>query len=767
MEAAPADTLAGRMLDGRYHVRSRIAHGGMATVYLATDTRLDREVALKVMHADLVRDADFVDRFIGEAKSVARLSHPNIVGVYDQGSDGRSLYLAMEYVPGRTLRALLRERGWLPWQEALSVIDPVLSGLAAAHQAGIVHRDVKPENVLITADGRVKVVDFGLARASAAAGNTRAGMIIGSVAYIAPEQVTGAPSDARTDVYAAGIVLFEMLTGRQPYTGESPLAVAYAHVNSDVPAVSSLVGGIPPGVDQLVRAATSRDPQRRPPDADTFLRVTRALRGLPDPAESVSGAWPTPSPSPAGQYHGSGPYNGAGLTGTDNGAGSPAGGAGGGSHTMVVDAAFAGYEGPGYGATTGRYDAGYAGTTGGYDRGGGTGRLGSAFGGLLRGDRDGAGTFGAPPGGEPEPFLQRWLFSRRFVYVAVAAIALLLLGGGGWWVTSGRYTPVPSVAKMTALAAGRALEQAGFHVKTGASVIDDNVPKGEVIGTSPSGRALPGATIVLTISKGPKLIVIPPIPSGDTAAQAIALLRGAGLSVNSTPKQVGVASNPVVIGAIAGTTPPEGTSQPENKPVTVNVVAGLALPNLVNQDINSIQAWAGANHITITSTNVDSDKPQGIIVSQSVPAWHAGAAGHAGERQRVERAPDGVLPRHARPAVRPGAAAARAAWLQGRRQALLLRQQGVQHVAGRPGARGIDDHRVLRRVLGGCRSSDRTRPPRAGSRRAASRTPRRSRPRSSRFSCPTRAAGRQARATRRRTRCFATPVFRCSCTPRT
>src|SRR5580693_8856000 len=233
MDSSPADMLTGRMLDGRYHVRARIAHGGMATVYLATDTRLDREVALKVMHADLARDADFVGRFIGEAKSVAKLSHPNIVGVYDQGADGQYLYLAMEYVPGRTLRALMRERGWLPWQEALAVIDPVLSGLAAAHQAGIVHRDVKPENVLLTDDGRVKVVDFGLARASAA------GVIIGSVNYIAPEQVTGAPSDPRTDVYSAGIMLFEMLTGRQPFSGETPLAVAYAHVNSDVPVVSS------------------------------------------------------------------------------------------------------------------------------------------------------------------------------------------------------------------------------------------------------------------------------------------------------------------------------------------------------------------------------------------------------------------------------------------------------------------------------------------------------------------------------------------------
>src|ERR1700678_837926 len=180
MESAPADVLTGRVLDGRYHVRSRIAAGGMATVYLATDSRLDRQVALKVMHADLAPDADCRARFVGEAKSVAKLSHPNIVGVYDQGADGQYLYLVMEYVPGRTLRALLRERHWLPWQEALSVMDPVLAGLAAAHQAGIVHRDVKPENVLITDDGRVKVVDFGLARTSAAVGNTRAGPIVGA-----------------------------------------------------------------------------------------------------------------------------------------------------------------------------------------------------------------------------------------------------------------------------------------------------------------------------------------------------------------------------------------------------------------------------------------------------------------------------------------------------------------------------------------------------------------------------------------------------------
>src|SRR5262245_27529563 len=286
MESALADALIGRVLDRRYHVRSRVAHGGMAT-----DTRLDRQVALKVMHAELARDADFVARFIGEAKSVARLSHPNIVAVFDQGSDGQYLYLAMEYVPGQTLRAVLRERGRLPWAEALEVMDPILSGLAAAHQAGIVHRDVKPENVLLAADGRVKVVDFGLARAQAAAGSTRAGLIIGTVAYIAPEQVTGGVTDFRTDVYAAGVVAFEMLTGRQPYTGNSPLAVAYQHVNSDVPAVGGYVAGIPPAVDQLVRAATSRDPQRRPPDAGMFLGAVRALRGSAGEGEAITGAW--------------------------------------------------------------------------------------------------------------------------------------------------------------------------------------------------------------------------------------------------------------------------------------------------------------------------------------------------------------------------------------------------------------------------------------------------------------------------------------------
>ncbi|HEY7360763.1 MAG TPA: protein kinase, partial [Streptosporangiaceae bacterium] len=197
MDTTLARPPIGQLLDGRYRVESLIARGGMATVYLGTDTRLERTVALKIMHAELASDEDFVRRFVGEARSVARLSHPNVVTVYDQGTDGRSLYLAMEHVPGRTLRDLLNSRGRLGPHEALDVMTGVLGGLAAAHDAGIAHRDVKPENVLLNDSGTVKVADFGLARLLAGVSQTKTGMIIGTAAYLAPEQVAGAAADAR------------------------------------------------------------------------------------------------------------------------------------------------------------------------------------------------------------------------------------------------------------------------------------------------------------------------------------------------------------------------------------------------------------------------------------------------------------------------------------------------------------------------------------------------------------------------------------------
>ncbi|MBT2209699.1 MULTISPECIES: Stk1 family PASTA domain-containing Ser/Thr kinase [Actinomadura] len=282
MDATATDPLVGRVLDGRYRIESRVARGGMATVYVARDIRLDRVIAIKVMHAALAADEDFVARFIGEAKSAAALSHPNVVAVYDQVTDGEHVFLVMEYVEGHTLRDALTAAGRFGPRAALEIMQPVLAALGAAHRAGLVHRDVKPENVLITEDGRVKVADFGLARAESASKMTRTGVIIGTVGYLAPEQVVAGHVDVRTDVYAAGIMLYELVTGRLPHQADTAFAVAYKHVNETVPPPSEAVPGIPRQVDDLVTDATSHEPDRRPRDANQFLaEVAEAYNGLP------------------------------------------------------------------------------------------------------------------------------------------------------------------------------------------------------------------------------------------------------------------------------------------------------------------------------------------------------------------------------------------------------------------------------------------------------------------------------------------------------
>ncbi|MGW1651827.1 Stk1 family PASTA domain-containing Ser/Thr kinase [Streptomyces atratus] len=282
MDTTLQDPLVGQLLDGRYRVDARIAVGGMATVYRAVDTRLDRVLALKVMHPALATDASFVERFIREAKSVARLAHPNVVAVFDQGAQGQYVYLAMEYVAGCTLRDVLRERGALQPRAALDILEPVLAALGAAHRAGFVHRDMKPENVLIGDDGRVKVADFGLVRAVGAVTNTT-GSVLGTVSYLAPEQIEHGTADTRTDVYACGVVLYEMLTGSKPHAGDTPAQVIYQHLNEDVPAPSAAVPGLPVELDDLVAVATARNPEVRPFDAVALLAETREARsGLTD-----------------------------------------------------------------------------------------------------------------------------------------------------------------------------------------------------------------------------------------------------------------------------------------------------------------------------------------------------------------------------------------------------------------------------------------------------------------------------------------------------
>ena len=302
--AAGEDLLEGALLDGRYRVATKIATGGTSTVYRGLDTRLDRPVALKVMDSRYAGDQQFLTRFQLEARTVARLKDPGLVAVYDQGLDARHPFLVMELVEGGTLRELLAERGPMPPHAVAAVLRPVLGGLAAAHRAGLVHRDVKPENVLISDEGEVKIVDFGLVRAVAEAGITSTSVILGTAAYLSPEQVRDGNASPRSDVYAAGIVAYELLTGQTPFSGDSALSVAYQRLDTDVPPPGSVISGVPAQFDELVGRATARDPADRYADAHDMAAELDAIVDelhLPD--------FRVPSPRNSAQHRSAAAYH--------------------------------------------------------------------------------------------------------------------------------------------------------------------------------------------------------------------------------------------------------------------------------------------------------------------------------------------------------------------------------------------------------------------------------------------------------------------------
>ena len=628
---------SGQLLDGRYRVESRLARGGMATVYLATDTRLDRVVALKIAHPELAGDPEFVRRFIGEARSAAKLSSPNVVAVYDQGSDGGLHYLAMEYVPGPTLRELLSERGRLSPREALDIIEGVLAGLADAHRSGIVHRDVKPENVLLGAGNVVKVADFGLARAIAAARQSRAGMIIGTAAYLAPEQVSAGASDERTDVYAAGIMLFELLTGSQPHVGGSPLDVAYKHLSESVPAPSSLVAGLPSALDALVGFATSRDPRQRPVDAGHFLTaVGEVRRGLPISRR------PPAAPGQQGA----------------------AGGAAGYGHADLTPAAGAGQRpaGSGYPPAAGGYPPVPGGQQG-YLAPQSDGRGGMSAPGAAGPPRDGLAALGfagqpadtqdgalpavlpaAPPGGRQQatnhtmivpapgayysepggyqrrarrsggPGLRRWLFSRigaATVGVAVVLAAVL----GAWYFSRPHYHDVPQLRGMVAGTARTELRNLGFDVRTGQGQHND-LTAGSVISTSPAdgARLKDGSTVTLILSLGPVQVHMPPV-TGMSLASAEAALKSVGLTAGTISQAT---STTVPAGTVISTRPTAGATWPQDKPVTLTVSAGQPLPDFKGQTQDAANSAAAAGGYTINPVPaLKSNLPAGTIVRQS------------------------------------------------------------------------------------------------------------------------------------------------------
>jgi serine/threonine-protein kinase len=301
--------MLGKVLEDRYSVDELIARGGMATVYRGTDLRLGRTVALKVLGGILVNDPDFVDRFTQEARATAALTHPNVVAVHDQGISDGFPFLVMEFVQGRTIREIMAQSGPFTSAHALEIISAVLAGLSSAHDAGFVHRDIKPENVLITNDGHIKVTDFGLARviSDTPVSDSTGAVLLGTMAYLSPEQVQQLAVDQRSDVYSCGILLYEMVTGLVPFTGSSPLDVAYQHVNSNVSAPSSIQPDVPPAVDHLVLAATRKSPAERIQSAREFRDgVIRAISAVPR-AEALTTALPLQNtqviPTPARGAH--------------------------------------------------------------------------------------------------------------------------------------------------------------------------------------------------------------------------------------------------------------------------------------------------------------------------------------------------------------------------------------------------------------------------------------------------------------------------------
>jgi eukaryotic-like serine/threonine-protein kinase len=592
VDATLSDPLVGCLLDSRYRVVSRVARGGMATVYRARDERLDREVALKVMHASLADDEEFVSRFIREARSTARLSHPGVVAVFDQGADDGHVYLAMEYVEGRTLRDLIDEGGPLTPRQAFDILEPVLAALAAAHAAGIVHRDVKPENVLLAEDGRVKVADFGLARAvSSVSSVTRStGVLIGTVAYLSPEQVVRGVADARSDVYATGILMYEMLTGGPPHAGETPLAVAYQHVHADVPPPSSRAEGLPAAVDALVDHATRRDPDQRPADAGAFGdEVARVRRDLTGPELDAGGV---AAPAEEGAVR----------------------------HTLVVptDRADDGTEADDEaGAGDGPSSSGRRRTRGsGASSGRGRWALVSV---LLLAVLVGATAW--------------WLGSGRFtetpeVVGMKRTTAVSQLHGAGFEVTYGdraysetvrpgrvvRTSPdpggrierggvvtlvlskgkerydVPDLAGEEVGAAEKALE--GTHLRVGGTplVFSQKVAKDHVVRTDPApGTSVKRDTGVrLFVSKGPKPVDVPDL-RGAGKDDAVAKLEALGLGVEVTEQY----SDDVGEGLVVGHDPGPGQTVGKGSTVTVVVSKGpqlFAVPDVTRQSVDQATA---------------------------------------------------------------------------------------------------------------------------------------------------------------------------------
>ncbi|MBD0419930.1 Stk1 family PASTA domain-containing Ser/Thr kinase [Streptomyces sp. TRM S81-3] len=567
MDTTLQDPLVGQVLDGRYRVDARIAVGGMATVYRAVDTRLDRVLALKVMHPTLAADATFVERFIREAKSVARLDHPNVVQVFDQGADGAYVYLAMEYVSGCTLRDVLRERGALRPRAALDILEPVLAALGAAHRAGFVHRDMKPENVLIGDDGRVKVADFGLVRAVDTVTSTT-GAVLGTVSYLAPEQIEQGTADPRVDVYACGVVLYEMLTGGKPHEGDSPAQVLYKHLHEDVPPPSAAVPDLAYELDELVASATARNPEVRPHDAVALLARARTARGA-----LSAGQLDAVPPQALSAEH-------------DNAE----------DRTSVIPRALTmprplpvneDGEDPADGVhRTSRLDT-------------------------------------------PPPSRRRPVLRRGPLAVVVAVLLVLGAGTGIWYINSGQFTKVPPLLSKTEAQARDRLADAGLDVGKVRHTYSDTVERGRVVSTDPGAgaRIRRNDSVSFTISDGPETVKVTDVGSYKLD-RARTLLEQDGLEPGMVTRAF---DEDVPKGFVISTEPAAGTKVHAGSAVALVVSKGapVDVPDVTGDDLADARAElteAGLK-VKVAAERVNSEYDAGRVARQTPNAGGRAAEG--------------------------------------------------------------------------------------------------------------------------------------------
>lgn len=627
--AVGADPMIGRVLDGRYRIDARIARGGMATVYEAHDMRLDRVCAVKVMHTDLGDDHDFAGRFVREARSAARLSHPNVVAVSDQGDDHGRLFLVMEHVPGCTLRDVIRDEAPMPPTRALALLEPILLALAEAHRCGLVHRDIKPENVLIADDGRIKVADFGLARAFDANTTHTAtgGLLIGTVSYLAPELIVNGKADPRSDVYAAGVLLYELLTGRKPHEGEGAIQIAFKHVNEDVPPPSRAEGvHVPAYVDALVLRATAREREHRPADAKVFLQQLRRVRGAldageADDAELTADLLPVLPAVALGIDYTDDPEVTHDATLTEMPAVDPdreattvigpvvepviagaAQGARGARTVTETPAAPPRHTVPPQGAQPGARPPAPPPAP----------RPGRPV------DRPPAQPPREPTGAHPARPRKPRRSRRGPLLLLVVVLLTALVAYAGWWFGIGRYTSTPGITTLPVAAATEKVEDEGLELEVTDEEFSETVPAGSVISTDPSAgsRILQGGTVEAVVSLGPERYRVPKL-GGKPFTEVEELLEDRNLVLGEVTR---VFDETVEEGLVIAADPGVGTELARGRDVDVTVSKGpkpIKIPDFTGRDADRAQQRLSALGFEVQRTEENSDDvEQGDVISQ-------------------------------------------------------------------------------------------------------------------------------------------------------